>query len=322
MKIAVIGAGAMGSVTGGLLAKAGNQVTLIEVSQHVVEAINSKGLRIEAKSGVTETIDVPATTDSSQVGIVDLVVVFVKCYHTEAAVRAAAPLIGPDTMVLSLQNGWGNGPKISAIVGEQRLLLGVCYHSATVAGPGHVRHVGRGMTFMGELNGKITPRLKQITETFGKAGIEVTATPAVLKEIWSKLALNVCTLPTSGLLRFFSPQLIQHQTMIELMRALLVEAVAVAQAQQIPLDFDERWDAITTLLKGLAPNAKSSMCQDVEKGRRTEIEVINGAIMESGRRLGIGTPYNDVMVWLVKALEETFQQSGLPDLSTVESLRA
>lgn len=322
MKIAVIGAGAMGSVTGGLLAKAGNQVTLIEVSQQVVEAINSRGLRLEAKSGATETIDVPATTESSRVGIVDLVLVFVKCYHTEAAVRAAAPLIGPDTMVLSLQNGWGNGPKISAIVGEQRLLLGVCYHSATVAGPGHVQHVGRGMTFIGELNGEITSRLKHVTETFVKAGIEVTATPAVLKEIWSKLALNACTLPTSALLRLFSPQLIQHQSMLELMRGLLGEVVAVAQAQQIPLDFDERWDVINGLLKGLAPNAKSSMCQDVEKGRRTEIEVINGAIMESGRRLGIGTPYNDVMVWLVKALEETFQQPGSPYLSTVESLRA
>jgi 2-dehydropantoate 2-reductase len=314
MKIAVIGAGAMGSVMGGLLAKAGNQVTLIDIWPQAVEAINSRGLRIEDGSGAVETIQVPATSEFGRVGVVDLVLVFVKCYHTEAAVRAATPLIGPDTIVLSLQNGWGNGPKISAIVGEPRLLLGVCYHSATVAGPGHVRHVGKGMTFIGELNGKITSRLKRIAESFEAAGIEVTATPAVLKEIWSKLALNACTLPTSALLRLFSPQLIQHQSMLELMRALLAEAVAVAQAQQILLDFDERWNVITGLLKRLAPTAKSSMCQDVERGRQTEIEVINGAIVESGRRLGIGTPYNDVMVWLVKALEETFQQPASPAL--------
>jgi 2-dehydropantoate 2-reductase len=321
MKIAVIGAGAMGSVMGGLLAKAGNQVTLIDIWQQTVQAINSRGLRIEDGSGAAEIIQVPATSESARVGIVDLVLVFVKCYHTEAAVRAALPLIGPDTVVLSLQNGWGNGPKISAIVGEQRLLLGVCYHSATVAGPGHVRHVGQGMTYIGELDGKITSRLERIAESFDRAGIDVTATPAVLKEIWSKLALNVCTLPTSALLRLFSPQLIQHLSMLELMRALLGEAVAVARAQQIPLDFDERWDVITGLLKRLSPNAKSSMCQDVESGRQTEIEVINGAIVESGRRLGIATPYNNVMVWLVKALEETFQQPGAQGPSTVESLR-
>ena len=184
--------------------------------------------------------------------------------------------------------------------------MGVCYHSATVAGPGHVMHVGHGVTFMGEPDGTISDRLQQIASTFDKAGIEVNPTPEVLKEIWSKLALNVCTLPTSALLRFFSRQLSEHSGVLNLMQSLLREVVAVARAQDIPLSFEERWEAITGLLKGLGPNARSSMRQDVDRRRRTEIDVINGAVVKAGRRLGIPTPYNDAMFWLMKSLEETF----------------
>jgi len=306
MKIAVLGAGAMGSVIGGLLAKAGNEVTLIDVWKPAVDTINAGGLKIEDKAGTTETIKLRATEDPRSVGVAEMVLVFVKCYQTETAVRNARPLIGPSTVVLSLQNGWGNGPRIAKIAGEEKLLLGVCYHSATVAGPGHVLHVGKGVTFMGEWNGKMTDRLARVAQTFTSAGLEVTATPAVLKEIWSKLALNACTLPTSALLHLYAPQLVEHEPMVDLMRSLLREVVAVARAQDIPLDFDERWEAITGLLKRCAANAKSSMLQDVEKGRMTEIDVINGAVIEAGQRFGIAAPYNDAMVKLVKSLERTF----------------
>jgi 2-dehydropantoate 2-reductase len=302
MKIAVIGAGAMGSVIGGLLAKAGNDVTLVDVWEEAVNAINAKGLRIN-----DEVVKVRATGEPGKVGPVGLVLVFVKCYHTEEAVRNALPLIGPETVVLSLQNGWGNAPRIAKIVGDEKLLIGVCYHSATVSGPGHVLHVGRGMTFMGELNGKLSKRLTELAETFQKAGIEITATQEVLKEIWSKLALNVCTLPTSALLRFYAPQLVQHEPMLDLMKELLQEVIAVARAQKIALDFNERWGAITGLLRRCAPTAKSSMLQDVEKSRRTEIDVINGAIVEAGERLNIPVPYNRAMVAMVKSLEGTFK---------------
>jgi 2-dehydropantoate 2-reductase len=306
MKIAVLGAGAMGSVIGGLLAKAGNQVALIDVWPEAIQTINTQGLRIDDKAGQSEVVRIHATDKPSEIGAVDLVLVFVKCYHTEAAVQDAAPLIGPKTVVLSLQNGWGNGPRISNIVGQERVILGVCYHSATVAGPGHVLHVGQGMTFMGELDGKMTDRLAGIAAAFNSAGIEVTTTPAVLTEIWRKLALNVCTLPTSALLRLASPQLVQHEPLLELMQALLREAVKVANHQNIPLDFNERWETITALLKRCGPTAKSSMLQDVEKGRRTEIDVINGAIVAAGRQLRIPTPHNESMVWMIKSLEATF----------------
>jgi 2-dehydropantoate 2-reductase len=306
MKIAVIGgAGAMGSVFGGRLAQAGQNVTLIDVWSAAVENINARGLQLDDKAGATHTIRVQATTRPADVGPVDLALVFVKCYHTEEAVRNATPLIGDDTVVLSLQNGWGNAPRIAGIVGEARVVVGVTYHSATVLGPGHVHHAGVGPTLIGELDGRMTDRLSRIANVFTEAGFEIKPTTNVLREIWSKLALNVCTLPTSALLRFYAGQLIRHQGTLDLMRALLAETVAVANAQNIGLDFDERWGAITGLLER-ATSVKASMLQDVENRRRTEIDVINGAVVEAGRRLNIPTPYNETMVWLVRSLEETF----------------
>lgn len=306
MKIAVIGAGAMGSVIGGRLAKAGHDATLVDVAQPVVDAIKASGLRIEDKTGVIDTIPLRATTQPAEIGIVDLVIVFVKCYHTESAIQAAQPLIGPATKVLSLQNGWGNGPRIAGIVGEARVLLGVCYHSATVIAPGHIRHSGQGPTHIGNWRGPADGVAEQIAAAFNAAGIETRVAPEVLKEIWSKLALNVCTLPTSALLRMEAGQLIHHPELVALMSALLRETVAVAHAMQIPLDYDERWAAITGLLGRIAPGAKSSMHQDVEARRRTEIDVINGAIAAAGRDLKIPTPYNDSMVWLARSLENSY----------------
>jgi 2-dehydropantoate 2-reductase len=306
MDIAILGGGgAMGGLIGGSLQEAGHNVTLIDVSQDAVNAINSKGLTIEQKSGESRTIRVRASSDPSSLGTMDYVINFVKCYHTENAVSGAKPIIGDKTTVLTLQNGWGNAPKIAGIVGEEKVLVGVSYHSATLTEPGNVLHTGKGMTFVGELNGQQSERLKKITDAFARAGLDVTPTDNVLKVVWSKLALNACTLPTSALLRFYAHQLVEHEGTLELMRCILREVVAVAQAQNIEMDYNERWEAITSLLKK-AVGGKASMLQDVEKSRRTEIDVINGAIVEAGKRTNIPTPYNDTMVYLVKALEQTF----------------
>jgi 2-dehydropantoate 2-reductase len=295
----------MGSLFGGLLAQGGNDVTLVDVAREAVDTINAQGLRIEDASGPGQTVGVRATTNPGEVGPVDLIIVFVKCYHTEAAISSAAPMIGEQTTILSLQNGWGNAPRIAAIAGQERLLVGVTYHSGVLREPGVVQHAGRGMTFIGELDGKLTERLSRVADVLRAAGLEVTPSETVLKEIWSKLALNVCTLPTSALLRFRAGQLVEHEGTLLLMRDLLREAVAVAQAQGIALDENERWETITGLLRRAA-GGKSSMLQDVERGRQTEIDVINGAIVAAGREAGIATPYNETMVRLIKALEETF----------------
>jgi 2-dehydropantoate 2-reductase len=307
MRIAILGADAMGSALGSVLAKAGNDVTLIDVWNDTVAAINRDGLKVQNKAGEISIHKVRAVSSPEEVGgLVDLLLVFVKCYHTAEAVKSALPLLGPNSTVLSLQNGWGNGPRIAVIVGKELVVLGVCYHSATALGPGQVLHGGQGKTFIGEMDGTVTARVRAIAEVFSKAGLEIEASAQVLKEIWSKLALNVATLPTSSSIKLTADHLCDTEAMQNLMRELLKEVVAVANAQNIPLDFNERWEVITSLLKKLARNTKGSMLQDVEKQRVTEIDVMCGAIIEAGRPLNIATPYNNAMLWLIKAMEGTF----------------
>ncbi len=144
MKIAILGGGgAMGGLFGGYLARAGNDVTLIDVSQAAIEAINANGLAIEEKDGSVPVIPVRATSDAGSVGPVDLIVNFVKCYHTDAAIRSAAPMIAAGTTILSLQNGWGNADRIAAIAGRERVVVGLTYHSGTLLAPGASSTPGR-----------------------------------------------------------------------------------------------------------------------------------------------------------------------------------
>ena len=161
------------------------------------------------------------------------------------------------------------------------------------------------MTHVGELDGAESKRLDAAVIAFRRAGIETSSSLRIVDEIWKKLALNVCTLPTAALLHFPANELIQHEGTIALMRGLLAEVAAVAKAQGINIDHAERWQAITALLKQ-AIGARASMLQDVEANRQTEIDVVNGAIVEGGRRHSVPTPLNDVMVWMVKSLQAKY----------------
>jgi 2-dehydropantoate 2-reductase len=303
MRIAVLGGGgAMGGIFGGYLARAGEDVVLVDVSQAAVEAINREGLAIEEKDGSSAIIRVRASAEPEAVGPVDLIVNFAKCYNTEAAIRAASPMLGRDTAILTLQNGWGNADRIAAIAGKPRVMVDLTYHSGTLVAPGRVKHSGIGMTHVGEIDGAQSARLEAAVVVFRKAGIETAPSRRILDEIWKKLALNVCTLPTSALLRFQAHELIQHEGTMALMDGLLDEVIAVAKAQGINLERAERWQAITSLLEK-AIGARASMLQDVEAGRQTEIDVVNGAIVEAGQRHSVPTPLNDAMVWMVKSLQ-------------------
>lgn len=304
MKIAIVGAGAMGSLFGSMLSAA-NEVTLIDVHEPTVRAIQTDGLRVADREGNERTVPLRAVTTAAEAGAVDLVILFVKCYHTETAARGMTPLLDENTIVLSLQNGWGNAPKLQNIVGAERVMAGVTYHSATVLAPGKIQHAASGRTVIGELTATNDHRLERVMDALRNAGIQIETAQDIRREIWSKLALNVCTLPAAALLQFYAGELIQHQGTLDLMRALLMEVVAVAHAQGIAMDYDERWSAITGLLER-AKTARGSMVQDVQAKRRTEIDVINGAIVHAGKQFHIPTPYNNSMVWMVKALEETF----------------
>lgn len=306
MKIAILGgAGATGAVIGAPLSRHGLDVTLVDSNRAAVDAINANGLQITEKEGAVTCIPVRATSDPTAVGRVDLLVVLVKCYQTLPAVYSALPLIGAQTVVLSLQNGWGNADAIASVVDPTQVLAGVTYHSATTLAPGQIRHTGEGETVLGEPTGAVSRRVQRIVDLFTTAGVPTTASAQIRTTIWEKLALNCAVLPTAALLRLQTHLLGEHEGARSLMQALLQETVNVAQAQQIPLTVEERWAAILKLTQR-AIGAKPSMLQDVEAQRRTEIDVINGAVVAAGQRFGIATPHNQTMVWMMKALEATF----------------
>jgi len=310
VKIAVLGgAGAMGSLYGGRLTESGHDVTLVDVWQEGVDALNANGLEILDMEGETHHIKVKASADPAEVGPVDLVLVFVKGYSTESAVRNAAPMIGDGTIVLTLQNGPSNVPRIVDIVGKDRVLAGVSVNSSTTLGPGRIHHAGRGVTYIGELNGEMTDRLEQVCEVFQSTGFEIIATDDVVKISWGKLALNAVCLAPVALLGFLSGEMLDYDGTRKIMDGILNEVIATAAAEGTNLDYDEEWENISGVLDR-ARKVKASMLQDVEHKRRTEIDTINGAIVEVGKKHGIPTPYNESMFWLVKSLEESFQRKA------------
>lgn len=302
MRIAVLGAGAMGSLFGGHLAAAGEEVTLVDVWQEHVDKLNNDGLGITPRGGERRVIPVQATTDQSSVGPVDLIIVFVKCFHTEQAVRAALPLVGPDTAVLSLQNGLGNGDVIASVVGRERLLVGVTYSSATLLGPGEIAHTNKGRTVVGEPDGGVSPRVQNVVAALQRAGLEAEASPRVMDLVWTKLTLNAACLGVAALTRMTAGEQAAHAEVAQVIRILTAETVAVARAAGSSPSYANPPDDIIGFLAKAGP-AKASMLQDVEAGRRTEIDVINGAVVAQGAKYGVPTPVNQLIVQLVKGLE-------------------
>lgn len=307
MRIAVLGGGgAMGGLFGAYLADAGHDVLLIDVSEDAVQTINADGITIEESDGTVRRSQVRATSDPATAKAVDLVMNFVKCYHTAAAIKLALPVIGPETQVLSLQNGWGNAECIAELLGPERVLVGVTYHSATLLAPGKVRHPGTGSTYIGRPGHGDTGVLRTVSESLTASGLDCTPSSQIEIEIWKKLALNACILPLSACLGMLTHELAECESTREEMIEILKEVVDVSRARGHPLDFDERWTQVMGLLNR-ARGAKPSMLQDVESRRRTEIEVINGAVVREGMAAGVSTPHNAAMCAMVRAIESKFQ---------------
>jgi 2-dehydropantoate 2-reductase len=304
MKIAVLGSGAMGCLYGGMLAEAGFDVTLIDIWTEHVEAINTRGLRIEGLSGDRVIKGIPAVTDFSTLGAVDLLIVFVKATVTGEAMEKAGELVGDDTVVLTLQNGLGNIEKISAAVGKDKVIAGTTGHGSTLLGPGHIRHTGSGDTTLGELDGSKTERLEEIADIFRKAGFSVNLSSNVVGLIWDKLLVNVGINALTALMGLRNGQLLDFAETEDLLESLVKEARAVAERKGIQLGCDP-----VEHTKDVCRRTKenmSSMLQDVMKKRKTEIDVINGAIVEEGEALGVSTPANWVVTKLVKVRERMY----------------
>lgn len=293
----------MGGILGATLAEGGADVTLVDVSAAVVEQINGHGVAIE-RGGRERIVRIPATGDPGTVGMVDAVILFVKCYHSEAAASLAAPLVGPDTIVATLQNGWGNGDVLARHFPPEQVVIGVTYHSGTLAGPGRVHHTNSSdaPTLVGPYSGADMAGAEALAAAIRAGGLRAEATPEIGTEIWKKLTLNTCALPTSALTRFTAGSLTRLDSMSELVDGVIRETVAVGRANGFPIDVDERLETIHTALDA-AGEGKASMLQDIEGGRRTEIEVINGAVVRLGDQLGVAVPLNRALVALVSGYE-------------------
>lgn len=306
MKIAVVGAGAMGAIFGARFAQAGHDTHLVDVAVPLVDTINSDGVTVVRGDDETVT-QVPATTDPASVGPVDLVVFCVKCYHTPSAAEAARPLVDSSTVVASLQNGWGNGDVLAGVFPPEQIVVGVTYNSGTVLDIGRVAHPGVGPTTVGSFTDGGSGGPERLAEALSDGGLEATVASPIRPEIWKKLILNAATLPTAALIGMNAGALTAHPEMKELVSETAREAVAVARALGYDIDEQERIDAIHGLLERAGP-ARGSMLQDFEAGRRTEIDVINGAVVRAAGDKDVPVPINRAFVALVKGWES---QQGL-----------
>jgi 2-dehydropantoate 2-reductase len=302
MKIAVVGTGAMGSVYAGLLASDGNEVWAVDTWEEHIDAIRRHGLRVSGASG-DRTVSIGATTQAEEVGTVDLVVVATKAMDVEEAARAALALLGPDTIVLPIQNGLGSSSAAAAVIGEERVLLGVAGgFGASVVAPGWAHHEGMELLRLGELRGPITERLERIAETWRAAGFTVQTYDDIDRLVWEKLICNVCFSGPCAVLDASIGEVMADANAWAVATGCAVEAYDVGRAIGVDLAFDD--PVAHARAFGLSiPNAYPSLLLDLRAGRRTEIAFINGAIPRVGRTVGVAAPVNETVAALVNVLE-------------------
>lgn len=308
MRVCVLGAGAMGSAIGGLLSDAGTDVVLVDSRKEQVDTLNSRGLKLDDGTSL-RTIKVLATTDPESIGEVGLVVVLVKAYHTVQAIERAKSVIGGATSVLSLQNGLGNTDTLAELLGPDRVLGGVTHSGSVVIGPGEVRFSGKEKkTFIGEVNGKMTPRVESIVRLFNSAGLNTEATSSILDVIWNKLLVNVAVSALSAVTRLPHGGMSQVPEVKQCAFEAVAEAVRVAKACGIRLSTENPEQVWATATQGLPPEHKTSMLKDIENKAPTEIGTIAGAVVKYGKKHGIATPVNSTLLACVRGIE--FQQKG------------
>ena len=303
MKIAVIGAGAMGSIFGGHLKEVGEDVTFIDIYKEHMEKVSKDGLYIEMPDGTSKVIKgIKTATSTEGLPKMDLIIIFVKSTITKEAAKEALPLVKDNTLFLTLQNGLGNGEAIAEVVGEEKVLLGVTTCGGTFLGPGKVRFAGKGDTFIGGLKiGK--EKVLPIVNVFNRAKLPAYYREDVIGLVWDKLFVNVAINPVTAITGLKNGELLNYDETKAIMKGLVEEAVAVAEKRGVKRDVEEVYNHALEVAEKTAKNM-SSMLQDITKGRKTEIDTINGKIVEYGREVGVSTPYNEMVTYLIKVLEK------------------
>ncbi|MCS7233723.1 MAG: 2-dehydropantoate 2-reductase [Synergistetes bacterium] len=300
-RIAVVGAGAMGSVYGACLSQVA-EVNLIDVWEEHVKRINEEGLKVEWLDGTERIFKVRAFTNPQNVGEVDLVIIFVKSYVTEEAVKFSLPLVGMDTLFLTLQNGLGNAEKIASIVGKDRVLCGTTTAGATLLGPGKVRYAGRGETTFGPFGQVNEEKVIEIRDLFEKAGLAPILVDDPLRNVWRKLIINVGINPITAIAKVLNGRIPEDPNLKALSELLVEEACLVAKAEGYSFDTEEMKNVVLEVARRTARN-RSSMLQDILNKRRTEIDAINGEVVSRGKKYGISVGANEAITLLIKFME-------------------
>jgi len=309
MRIGFVGCGAIGSCYASyLLSK--HEVCVLDTYEPVIENIKKNGILIDKcapGSGNGETVayyPTIATTDPKEIGVVDLLVVFVHYKFLEAAVRNALPMIDDHTMILCLQNGYGNYDEIAKVVPEEQIIIGNTAFGATPIEPGHVRHTGYGSTNMGSPKAPMA-KVEEVAEAFRIAGLETDVHENVLNAIWHKLSANVAINGVSALLGTPNGFIAKNQYANELAKRLIKEAIAVANAAGCTLNYEEELEHAYEVSRA-TDETISSMVQAVTHQRETEIMIINGAVVKLGQQYGIPTPCNEMIMYLVLAKQSLY----------------
>jgi 2-dehydropantoate 2-reductase len=296
MRVAVLGAGAVGCFYGGMLARAGHRVTLIGRSIHV-DAFEKSGLHFEGLK-FDEHVAVDASTDAAAVRGARLVLFCVKSTDTEQAAAQIAPHLDADAVVLNLQNGVDNTERIQAMI-SQRVIPAAVYTATEMPGPGHLKHNGGGNLVIGGLEDK--ELLEQIKAWFEAAGVPVAISDNVAGEMWAKLVANCAYNALSAITQLPYGRMINGTGVRDLMRDVVEETLAVARASGVQMAPDVL--ARTYRIAEVMPAQYSSTAQDLARGKPTEIDHLNGYVVRRGEALGVPTPANRVLHALVKLLE-------------------
>jgi 2-dehydropantoate 2-reductase len=301
MKIAIVGAGAMGSLFGGRLAAAGAEVVLLDTAQAQIDAVNRDGLRLATDEG-ERVVRLTAGRAAEIAGAHDLVVIFTKGMHTDAAVASAAHLIGPETRVLTLQNGLGNVEVIARRVPRDRILFGMTNYPADLKAPGHVASHGGGEVRLWSAAGRPDERLEAVRGQLEAAGFVCIADPMVEIAVWEKVAFNAALNAMAAVTRLAVGAMGDRAAGRRLAQTVVTEALAVARARGVAVD-EHRVEAAVSHAFSTHRAHLPSMLQDVLAGRPTEIETINGAVIAAARELGMAAPATETLLELIRMID-------------------
>jgi 2-dehydropantoate 2-reductase len=304
MRIAIVGPGAMGCLFAAFFSKEKNEVFLLDKDRVRAEKISQQGIIVEGLSGNWQA-KVKATATTQQIDPVDLVIICVKSYDTKEAAEKIKPLINQNTVILTLQNGIGNIEVLSEIAGQDKAAAGVTNEGATLLGPGHIRHAGRGETIIGRIDGKIPVQLRSIREAFNKCGFQAKISRDIKSVLWSKLIINVGINALTAITGLRNAKIVEMEGARRILREAVSEATKIAKRKRIKLIYDDPLAKVEAVCEATAENI-SSMLQDVLKKQQTEVDFINGVIVRQAQELGIPAPINATLTDLVKTIEASY----------------